>query len=385
MVAAVNLIRDARVFFTTNVDGDGKIRTTGTAHSATTTFEIQVLDGLSFSQSSGSETVSINEAGTAPVRGQRSYNTTVEAGDWSFSTYLRPHLDAAVVSAEEKYLWNALTAVDPIGGTNPGWTDGDMSVPTLAQTVFTHSNKLQLQKFGVIIAMKGNTYLLHNCAIESVSVDFGIDQIATAAWSGKCTEIEQVSAITFGTITGSDPDKTQAITGGLGAGAVAYKVIDCSYLANKLSVATVDFGGTIYTLPITGGNITVNNNLTYLIPSVVGAVNKPITYFTGTRTFSGSLTAYLRFSADTGETGDLFSAISTAAATNDRPTGSVSVKLGGSTGTYVELLSAYAKLQVPNVTTDQVVGASFDFMPEGQTGLDSTNELVVKYSHAYTP
>ena len=84
---ALNLLRNSRVFFTTDLDSSGKVNT-GAVMTAATTRELQVLDGFSFSQNTGQETVTTNEAGISPVRGQRSFNTSLEPVDWSFTTYI---------------------------------------------------------------------------------------------------------------------------------------------------------------------------------------------------------------------------------------------------------------------------------------------------------
>lgn len=84
-----NLIRNSRMFFTTNVDPNtGVVASSGFTNS--NTYEIQVLDGFSFSQSTANDTVTLKEAGSAPVRGQRSFNTALQPVDFSFSTYVRP-------------------------------------------------------------------------------------------------------------------------------------------------------------------------------------------------------------------------------------------------------------------------------------------------------
>ena len=73
---AFNLIRNSRVFYTSNVDAAGKVKTAN--FTKANTREIQVLEGFSFSQNTTSETVTLNEAGAAPVRGQRSFNTALD-------------------------------------------------------------------------------------------------------------------------------------------------------------------------------------------------------------------------------------------------------------------------------------------------------------------
>ena len=113
---ALNLVRNSKVFFTTNVNAStGVINPASTtAFSNTNTFEIQVLDGFTFSQNANNETVTLNEAGLTPVRGQRSFNTSLAPVDFSFSTYIRPRLNGSVVTAEESVLWNALFSAENI-------------------------------------------------------------------------------------------------------------------------------------------------------------------------------------------------------------------------------------------------------------------------------
>ena len=155
---AFNLIRSSRVFFTTNVNGGGIVQTTGLT--VANTFEIQVLEGLSFTQNTQSETVTLNEAGADPVRGQRNFNTALEPVDYSFSTYIRPFFFDSVtdeIQAEESVLWNALAGTGAIGGAGAGWTTG----PTFSTVSFTNSNAHQLQKFGLIFVIDGVTYIIH--------------------------------------------------------------------------------------------------------------------------------------------------------------------------------------------------------------------------------
>ena len=126
---ALNLIRNSRVFFTTNVDGAGSVLPTG--FTALNTIELQVQDGFSFSQNTTTETVTLNEAGSAPIRGQRSFNTALEPVDWSISTYIRPKLAEGLtntagpdaddfVDCEESVLWNALTSTVAIDSPGAG-------------------------------------------------------------------------------------------------------------------------------------------------------------------------------------------------------------------------------------------------------------------------
>lgn len=66
-----------------------------------------------------------------------------------------------------------------------------------------------------------------------------------------------------------------------------------------------------YVVTLTGGNITFNNNINYLIPEELGKVNIPIEHITGGRSVSGSFTSYLTLDdtsedATSGTSSDLF-------------------------------------------------------------------------------
>ena len=108
---ALNLSRNTRVWFTTNVNPTtGVLPDATTGYSAFTSaniFELQVLDGYSFSQGTASTPITLSEAGNTPNRGQRAFNTALNPVDLSFSTYIRPRLNTNV-TAIEKVLWNAL-------------------------------------------------------------------------------------------------------------------------------------------------------------------------------------------------------------------------------------------------------------------------------------
>ena len=396
---ALNLIRNSRVFFTTNVNTSGIIQTSGFL--PTNTWEIQVQDGFSFSQNTTQETVTLNEAGATPIRGQRSFNTSLEPVDWSFTTYIRPKFEEGTladpdntddyIDAEEAVLWNALAAPTDnsdigtgAGSVNAAWvrTVGASPVSTLG---FTKSNVHQLKRFGLIIKLENVTYLIHNCAIESASIDFGLDAISSVAWTGRGTRMaETASAVT---VSDNTSTRVTTFTGGI-AGTAKYKDVNAKYIANKLStmsVARTTFNGQgakTYTVALTGGNLTIANNLTYLTPSNLGVVNQPETYFTGTRAITASVNAYLK--TGTNESSTLLNDILAASATDDENQFNVSVALGGSTsGIKVVLDMPTAMLGVPSVTSEQVVSTTINIMPQAGTAsaynIEDANELTVKY------
>ena len=471
-MATFNLIRNSRVFFTTNVDGNGLVAATG--FDPTDTQEMQVLDGFTFSQASNADTVTISEAGGDPVRGQRSFNTSLGNVEFSFSTYVRPKKASTLVTAEESHLWNALLCSTAIGTagvaaatsisdlditaagimtmtatTTPTLVAGDIyvvhgatgsgahllntaikvtsnsgtvlvaqyltspgilsniqtqfSAATYTKTAWNEnvaigadtaltsayssvttalSNKNQLLPFGMMIAVDSVTYVIDNCAMDQAVIDFGLDGIATVAWTGKGTALRQLAA----TITAPTPGTfATGVTG-----TYAEKVTDANFITNKLSTVTLHAGfgasGTAYTLALTGGSITVANNITYVTPANLGVVNLPIGYFTGTRAISGSMTAYLRTGST--NTAGLLSQLLADSDTTTEPKYSMTIAIGGaSNATHVDVIADSCFLQIPTIDAQAVMSTTINFTVQAADptlgtpvyDIESTNELMLRY------
>jgi len=374
-----NLLRNSRMFFTTNVaPGTGVVAATGFL--PTNTFEIQVLDGFSFSQNTTAETITLNEAGAAPVRGQRSFNTALEPVDFSFSTYMRPADGGTNITAEEGVLWNALLGTAAVGQPAAAWVEGIASATVTAANSQVH----QLQAFGLIIVIDGTSYVIDNCALDQAAIDFGLDAIAMIAWTGKGTILRQLSGLTA-TVAAA---VTNIVTLAIGlTGTAKGKNTNAPYIANKLSTMKINqgisgIGANDYIVALTGGTLTIANNLTYLTPSNLGVVNKPVTYFTGTRAISGSVTAYLRAGAL--NTAGLMADLLTSSNTDVDPEYLVSIEVGGAgAATRVEFNMPAAVLTIPSISTEQVVSATINFTAQGYAGsafeIGAANELEVRY------
>jgi hypothetical protein len=229
------------------------------------------------------------------------------------------------------------------------------------------------------------TFVIDNCAIDSATIDFGLDAIGSISWAGKGTVMRQLGtkvSLSDNTVAG-----TTAITGGL-TGTSKLKDTSAGYIANKLStltLASTTFGGltgTNYTLALTGGSISINNNLTYLTPANLGVVNKPITYFTGTRAITASVTAYLKTGTNT--TATLLKDMLTASSSSTENKFAAEISLGGSTNaTKVVLNIPTAQLTIPSITSEQIISTSITMTAQGATtgayDLEAKNELEVKY------
>jgi len=365
-----NLIRNARVFFTTNVDPNTGVVISGvdgsTDHTAGLTREIQVLDGMSFSQNTTTETVTLNEAGATPSRGQRQFNTALDPVDFSFTTYMRPADGGTNITAEEGVLWGALFSAN-----GSAWTDGG----TYAQATTSNSNVHQLQKFGLIIILDTTTFVIDDCVLNTATVDFGLDAIASIQWAGQAKALRQIATPTF-----VDADTW---SGSL-VGDFKNKNTTAPYIANKLSVIELSSGltgGTAYTLALIGGSLTITNNITYLMPANLGVVNQPATYFTGTRGISGTLNCYLRTGAP--NSAGLMKDLLDGSSSDVDPAFRATIKVGGTGADRVEFNMPAIVLSIPSVNTEQVVSTSITFTAQGSASnafdIAQQNELTVKY------
>lgn len=266
----------------------------------------------------------------------------------------------------------ATTAVQTAAAATKGqWGEST----AFAMNAFAASNVHQLQAFTLIFKIDNTYYRVQNAAIDNATIDFGIDQIAMVKWAGKGTLLTELTG------TGTTEIATSATTA----------VTTANFITNKLSTLTFKAGikgtGSSYSIPITGGQLTIANNLNYLTPELLGTVNTPIAYFTGTRAISGSLNAYLR--TGTLESGGLLASLLANAATSIEPKYQIQVELGGlANSTRVEFLMNGAMVQLPTVDVQDVVQTVINFTGQGfddgtqNYNIERKNELVIKYYSA---
>jgi len=307
------------------------------------------------------------------------------------------YLTTPVASAPAVGSWAALKLSTSAWNANlANASEATGSVYKSAYSVATsvQSNKNQLMPFGLVIQVDNVTYLIDNCALDQAVIDFGLTGIATVAWTGKGTVLRQLATnATFGlpSATGTQVSGDLNFTGLIGN-----KDTKANFITNKLSTISLKtgIGGSAtsaidYTLALTGGSITINNGLTYVTPEILGVVNQPIGYFTGSRDISGSLTAYLR----TGTTGTaklLSELIANAATTAGvEPKYKMQIEIGGATSaTRVEIQMDGAFLQIPTVTTGSVMSTTIMFKAQATEAtqsntsgydIEGTNDIKVRY------
>ena len=406
--------------------GTGRFRGNSTAAN---TFRVGVLDGYSFSQGSESTDVTINEAGSAPNRGSKRFNDALPPAEWSFGTYVRPFKHGAAsfradgtYDMVENILWSALagTGLSDASGSAVATSTGTANG---ALVDFVESDVHELMKLNIFFALENTTYRLNDAQVNQAEIDFSIDGIAQITWSGNATTIDQV------TTAYEDPSKYQieaydadgaSLTHSSGTTdtytenynfADTVGPSDADYLRNKLSSLYLDAdaqgGGAssggldnrTYDINITGGSITIANNITYVTPETIGIVDKPIGSFTGARTITGSLTMYL----DTKSNGSNQLLTDLAGAT-DLVTNVFDMRLymgvAGAVGSDgdamgsddftapgVEFNMPKCHLQVPTIETGDLISTTVEFAAHG-SDLLTGDEMKVKYlgstSHTQT-
>jgi hypothetical protein len=262
----------------------------------------------------------------------------------------------------------------------------------------TNSNKTRLNTFDlyfVLGATKASTahtyptdefttiYRIRDCCVNEATMNFDIDGIATISWSGMGAAISELPAITLtggsynmltdATITGTtDNGLTMArATGNM----IRNRLTALSIVGSNPGVAAGN--PRTYNITLTGGSITISNNMTFLTPEAIGVVNTPLGHVTGTRSVTGNFTAYL--DELTGSTIDLYQDLLSITGT---VTNKFALKffVGGRAndnnpiGPGVMFEMGQCHLEIPTMNIDDVIGVEVNFtaLP---TSVSNTNEL----------
>jgi len=402
-------------------------------------WDLPVLDGFSFSQATNSSEITLAEMeGTGGVsrRGRKQFNDSLAPAEWSFSTYVRPFKSAgsgtgaadsaAKVHAIEEVLWALFSG--PATYASSAFTNQTVHDATDLDIDFSESNKATLGTADIFFVLgdaNRKVYKLKDCVVNEASLDFDIDGIATINWSGMSSEIIDMTTKTHTTATSGSvfPPAFDAHRDGgtvdILAGDVVLDATDAhrmsvvvdptssgtatmtgavyesttatdNFIRNRLTQLTViPTAGTTYIgsleaagydITLTGGNITMSNNVTFITPEEIGLVNTPIGHVTGTRSVSGSMNCYL--SKDTtanDNSADLWEDLKgiTSVVTNSF---ALVFKIGGATASTarLEVSLPTCHLEIPTHSIEDVISVETTFNALPST-IDGTNEATLKY------
>lgn len=345
-------------------------------------WEIPVLDGFSFSQATNASEITLNEMSDASGvsrRARQMFTDSYAPAEWSFSTYMRPFVGASGDWGDtnhhcvEEALWANFVAAN---AWTTSWSAGVTASGTSIAFDFDNSNSVTLGVFDLYFVLGGassgskTVYKIEGCVANSASIDFDIDGIATINWSGFGKIITDESDLAVGENEEGAPTATiaEAITS------------TSNFIRNRLTSLTASSalsGSNIsYDLVLTGGNITFENNITFLTPETLGVVNQPLGHVTGTRAISGNFTCYLN--TDTNSSADLFEDIIEATTTITNSF-NLSFSIGGSAAPKVVIALPQCHLEVPTHSIDDVISIEANFHALPST-ISETDEATITYT-----
>ena len=366
-------------------------------------WKVPVLDGFSFSQSNATTEVTLSEmagANNSSRRGRKLFTDAFEPAEWNLQMYARPYdsTGPVVSGSTDEVLWSNFVNAGAYTHGSRSFLGGVEKVASATQMDidFDESNVAALKTFNLFFVLgacgtlasaynagPGNDqtiYKVANAVCNSVSMDFDIDGILTLDWSGLGTLITEETAMPAAA-SGNWYD--YIIDDG-----IAHS--EANFIRNRLTtlgVATAGpvapFAETSYELTLTGGNISFENNITFLTPEELCVVNQPIGNVTGTRNISGSFTCYLN-AGDTvsgaGTSADLFDdlASGTGVVTNSA---ALTFSIGGGAAPKVVVNIPTAHLEIPTHSIEDVISLEVNFhaLPGD---LDETNEATLEYHNA---
>jgi len=376
-------------------------------------WEIPVLDGFSFSQANNSTEVTLSEmedSSGVSKRGRKVFNDSLAPVEWSFSTYARPFLSEGSDTtgnaekdgtdrhhAVEEVLWSLLAGkaatpyTAPDGSTAAaltGFTFSSTATPNtdtgvgMTSLSFSTSNASTLNTCNIYFSLDdgGSNPVVYKCdeaVVNEASVDFDVDGIATIAWSGFAKTLTEGSKPTV-TVDEAVPATNNFIRN---------RLTQLAITANDTTTFPGSGSG-VYTLNLTGGNITFSNNISYLTPETLGSVNLPIGHITGARSISGSFNCYLGLDSgtNTGTSTDFFNDLTSTAARNKIVNSFDCIfKLGGVSST--SSVPAYhfdfptAHFEIPAHSVEDVISIETTFQALPST-IGGTDEGTVRFSGA---
>lgn len=356
-------------------------------------WELPVLDGFSFSQGTNIAEVTVLEMADSTNnsrRGRLAFNDSLNAAEWSFSTYARPTVVSTKHRATEEILWALMAGARNYAATESSgniFDDAASSAVTVINSDttdmsinFAGSNKLTMADANIWFRFPANDaggtdsdlyYKCEGAVVNEASMTFDLDGITTIEWSGFAKVLKEVAFA-------DAPANVKA-----GGTVTSHGITSTSnFIRNRLTTLTLDatnsqsgIEDSPYNLVLTGGSITISNNIEFITPSSLGVVNLPLGHVNGTRTVSGSFTCYL--DGNTRGSADLFEDLSTATSIVQNEF-ALTFGVGGATAPKLTVVCPTAMLEIPSHSVEDVISVEVNFhaLP---TDIANTDEVTINY------
>lgn len=347
-------------------------------------WKLSVLDGFSFSQSINSSEITINEAGAISRRSRLLFNDSLAPVEWSMSTYARPFTASSITHAPEEALWAMLLGADTYaanvfsnsvlsGGTEVvnAPTNGTNTFDFSASNVSSFSDRWNIY-FGFEDSGNIQFYKLDAAVVNSLTMDFDIDGIATLQWSGFAKSLTDAGTSVPGDLAAPAP--------------ISLGLTDTTnFIRNRISTVSLTRTDVspddVYDIVLTGGSFSIENNVSYLTPEELGVVNAPLANITGARSISGSMTCYLDTDTGNSKSGELFADLVSDTATV-RNVFDMALNIGGATASTprITLDLPTAHIEVPSINVEDLLTLEINFHGQPSNGnVDNTDEASIIY------
>lgn len=407
-MTSLNLQRNSEVFFSTvDLYNGGAVSSMTPAN----TWKLEVLAGFAVTSSSATQDITSMESGLTPDRSQQRFNTAINPVDWNFQVYLRPtgvetgaaangstaatNTSGNVKPTADWFMWQALVSnTRPSTGTadQSVWaTGGKLSTTNVAAAVGSHSSRTNFataQENYLYFKLDNIIYQVSDATVNQATVDAGIEEIATVTWTGNGTLLRELTGTPRNnavSVFGGTLNSGVSVNGNANAAAltavaayhpynqmnVAGSISTNSFIKNRLSAIqfkhapSATAAGSTYTFPVTALTFDYTNNITYLTPEELSALNAPIGQFTGTRAVTGSATMYLR--AGDSQSSQFLRNIVEDSRTNSAQTSNANLIIGGTTAPYVAFSMPAVQFEFPQVAVEDVLAVSVNFVAQEPT------------------
>lgn len=274
-------------------------------------WEIPVLDGFSFSQAINSSEITVSESGATSRRGRLLFNDSLAPVEWSLSTYARPTSSGSKARCVEEALWamyvgsssfvnstgvfsGSIGAANTLGGSTTNTfdlTNSDVSAMSEAFEIY------------FMFKPTGGTnqvYKITKAAVNSVTIDFDIDGIATIQWSGFGSELSDEGTTTVTpTITAGVTSTTNFIRNRIST--VTMSRTDL-YVGEPSAAELSDVTGSITDTGATDNTFIVTGDVTSVAVAGLGIIgtNIPSGTTITSSTLNGGNTTIVMSAASTG-------------------------------------------------------------------------------------
>tara|TARA_B110000495_G_scaffold169323_1_gene156612 strand:- start:68 stop:595 length:528 start_codon:yes stop_codon:yes gene_type:complete len=169
---------------------------------------------------------------------------------------------------------------------------------------------------------------------------------------------------------------TCTLSGGGGTGATATTALNTTMNPTGDGTAELEKN---YSLTLTGGTVTLTNNITYTTPEELGIVNVAVGHVTGSRTVTGNFTCYLADdTTNTQASKDFFDDMS-ALTTVTSNKFDLTFAIGGGTGTpRMEIHCPQAHVDIPTHAIEDLISIETTFNALPST-LDVADDADITY------